>query len=96
MNPQIIDTIKIVLTTFICSSLIMPVMKQIAKHIGAIDMPRSEEGNRHIHKRPIPKLILPMTVLSRLLRLRKKTARLLWIGLWVLLPSRKKARFTMV
>ena len=56
MNPQIIDTIKIVLTTFICSSLIMPVMKQIAKHIGAIDMPRSEEGNRHIHKRPIPKL----------------------------------------
>ena len=31
-------------------------MKKIAHHIGAIDIPRSDEGNRHIHKRPIPKL----------------------------------------
>ncbi len=31
-------------------------MKRIAHHIGAIDMPRNDEGNRHIHTKPIPKL----------------------------------------
>lgn len=48
--------IKIVLTTFIFSALIMPLMKKIAHHIGAIDIPRNTEENRHIHKKPIPKL----------------------------------------
>lgn len=50
------NVIKIVLTTFIFSVLIMPVMKRVAHHIGAVDVPRDTEGNRHIHKKPIPKL----------------------------------------
>lgn len=53
---QILDASKIVLVTFICSALIMEVMKKIAVHIGAVDVPRSEEGNRHIHKIATPKL----------------------------------------
>lgn len=39
-------------TTFVFTALIMPFMIRIAKHIGAIDVPR----NRHIHKIPMPKL----------------------------------------
>jgi UDP-GlcNAc:undecaprenyl-phosphate GlcNAc-1-phosphate transferase len=31
-------------------------MKKIAAHIGAMDIPRSDEGNRHIHKNATPKL----------------------------------------
>ena len=53
---QILDACKIVLVTFICSALIMEGMKKIAAHIGAMDIPRSEEGNRHIHKQATPKL----------------------------------------
>ena len=49
-------SLKMVVITFIFSVLIMPVMKKIAHHIGAIDIPRRDEGNRHIHKKPIPKL----------------------------------------
>ena len=56
MNQQIIEILKIVITTFICSALIMPFMKRIAKHIGAIDIPRSDEGHRHIHTKATPKL----------------------------------------
>lgn len=56
MNEEMLSVIKIVLTTFLTSALIMPFMKKIAVHVGAIDIPRSEEGNRHIHKREIPKL----------------------------------------
>ena len=56
MNQQIIETLKIVITTFICSALIMPFMKRIAKHIGAIDVPRADEGHRHIHTKATPKL----------------------------------------
>ena len=56
MNTEIIETLKIVITTFICSALIMPFMKKIAKHIGAMDIPRSDEGNRHIHTKVTPKL----------------------------------------
>lgn len=49
-------SLQLVIITFIFSALIMPVMKRIAHHIGAIDIPRKDEGNRHIHKKPIPKL----------------------------------------
>ena len=31
-------------------------MRKVAVHIGAVDIPRSEEGNRHIHKKTTPKL----------------------------------------
>ena len=56
MNQQIIEILKIVIITFICSALIMPFMKRIAKHIGAMDIPRSDEGHRHIHTKATPKL----------------------------------------
>lgn len=38
------------------SAIIMIFMKKIAFHIGALDKPRDEEGNRHIHKKITPKL----------------------------------------
>ena len=56
MKADIYDASKIVLVTFIFSVLIMPIMKRVANHIGAIDKPRKEEGNRHIHKKAVPKL----------------------------------------
>ena len=56
MKIQILDACKIVLVTFICSALIMEAMKKIAAHVGAMDIPRSDEGNRHIHKKATPKL----------------------------------------
>ncbi len=48
--------ILITVVTFVVSWGLMPLMKWIANHIGAIDFPRKEEQNRHIHKKPIPKL----------------------------------------
>lgn len=56
MKLQILSASKIVLVTFLFSAVIMILMKKIAVHIGAIDIPRSEEEHRHIHKEPIPKL----------------------------------------
>ena len=53
---QILDASKIILVTFICSAVIMELMKRIAAHIGAMDIPRADEGNRHIHKISTPKL----------------------------------------
>ena len=56
LNSDVGFSLKVVIVTFISSVLIMPIMKKIAHHIGAIDIPRNSEGNRHIHKKPIPKL----------------------------------------
>lgn len=56
MKLQILSASKIVLVTFLFSAVIMILMKKIAVHIGTIDMPRSEEEHRHIHKEPVPKL----------------------------------------
>ena len=56
MKEQILDASKVVLVTFLASAILMQLMKKIAKHIDAIDRPRSDEGNRHIHKKEIPKL----------------------------------------
>ena len=56
INSDIGSALKIIIVTFICSIIITPIMKRMAHHIGAIDIPRSTEGNRHIHKKPIPKL----------------------------------------
>lgn len=56
MKVEILNATKIVLVTFIFSSIIMVLMKKIAVHIGAVDIPRSEEGHRHIHKKTTPKL----------------------------------------
>ena len=56
LSEDMILSLKMLLATFVFSACIMQVMKKVAHHIGAIDIPRSDEGNRHIHKRPIPKL----------------------------------------
>ena len=56
MKLQLLAASKIVLTTFIFSTLIMFLMRKVAVHINAMDMPTSDEGNRHIHKKPMPKL----------------------------------------
>ena len=56
MRTQILESSKIVLVTFLFSALIMILMKKVAVHIGAMDIPRTEEGNRHIHKVATPKL----------------------------------------
>lgn len=56
MRIQLISAAKIVLTTFIFSTIIMFLMRKIAAHVGAMDIPRTEEGHRHIHKKATPKL----------------------------------------
>ena len=56
MKLQILNASKIVLVTFIFSTLIMFLMRKIAIHVGAVDVPRAEEGHRHIHKVATPKL----------------------------------------
>ncbi len=50
MTKEIIESIKIIAVTFLCSAFIMPIMKKIAFHVNAIDIPRKDEENRHIHK----------------------------------------------
>ena len=56
MKLQLLSAMEIVLTTFLCSFLIMFGMRKIAIHIGAMDIPSSKEGKRHIHKKATPKL----------------------------------------
>lgn len=56
MRLQLIDASKIVIITFIFSMLIMFLMRKVAVHIGAVDIPTGKEGHRHIHKKTTPKL----------------------------------------
>ena len=56
MKLQLLTASKIVLVTFVFSAVIMFLMRKIAVHIGAVDIPREEEGHRHIHKKTTPKL----------------------------------------
>lgn len=56
MKYQLLMAFRIILVTFLFSSIIMFLMRKIAIHTGALDVPRSEEGNRHIHKKATPKL----------------------------------------
>ena len=56
MQHQILSALPIVLVTFICSLLLMYLMRKVAKHIGAMDIPRKDEENRHIHQKETPKL----------------------------------------
>ena len=55
MRNEILQSLGIIFTTFICSVIIMPFMKKLAWHVGAIDEPRAEEGHRHIHTKATPK-----------------------------------------
>ncbi len=45
-----------VITTFLVVAFLIPLIKKLAFHIGALDIPRNDEGNRHIHKNTTPKL----------------------------------------
>lgn len=56
MKIQLFYAARIVIVTFIFSALIMFLMRKIAVHINAMDIPTNAEGNRHIHKKPMPKL----------------------------------------
>ena len=56
MREQILSSSKIVLITFIFSAIIMILMKKVAVHIKALDVPNDNEGHRHIHKKTTPKL----------------------------------------
>ncbi len=57
MGDEIITRVFLmILTTFLVVALTMPFIKRLAFHIGALDVPRSEEGHRHIHKKTTPKL----------------------------------------
>ena len=56
MKYQLLIASRIVLVTFLFSAIIMFLMRKVAVHIGAIDIPRKEEGHRHIHKKETPKL----------------------------------------
>ena len=52
-NNYLDQIFLMVLTTFVFTALIMPLTIKVAKHIGAIDVPRD---NRRVHNKPIPKL----------------------------------------
>ncbi len=57
MGDEIITRVFLmILTTFLVVAFTMPFIKRLAFHIGALDIPRSEEGHRHIHKKTTPKL----------------------------------------
>lgn len=55
MRQEIITSIEIVVTTFLCSAFLMPLMKKIAVHVGAVDIPTTAEDHRHIHKKTTAK-----------------------------------------
>lgn len=55
MTNDIYNALKIVGITFLFSAIIMPLMKKIAFHIGAVDVPSTAEGHRHIHKKTTAK-----------------------------------------
>ncbi len=52
-NDYLDQIFLMVLTTFVFTSLIMPLTNIIANHIGAIDVPKDD---RRVHNKPIPKL----------------------------------------
>ena len=56
MKYQLLSASRIVLVTFVFSTIVMFLMRKVAIHINAIDRPTSAEGNRHIHKKETPKL----------------------------------------
>jgi len=53
LNTYLIEIILITLITFVFTTLIMPIVTKIAKHINAIDVPKD---NRRVHTKPIPRL----------------------------------------
>ena len=56
MKHQLLQSANIIGITFLCSAILMFLMRKVAVHIGAIDKPRDDEEHRHIHKVSTPKL----------------------------------------
>lgn len=56
LETDIKQALLITIVTFFTSVFMMPIMKWLANHIGAIDVPRDDENHRHIHKKATPKL----------------------------------------
>ena len=56
MIEHVKSILIMVLVSFLIVVCAIPIIKMIAKHVGAIDVPRHDDENRHIHKVPIPKL----------------------------------------
>ena len=56
MKQQLLQSSSIVLITFLCSTILMFLMRKVAVHIDAMDKPREDEEHRHIHKVSTPKL----------------------------------------
>ena len=56
MKEELLISSEIVLVTFLFSAVIMLLMRKVAYHIGAIDVPTEAEGRRHIHKKEVAKL----------------------------------------
>ena len=52
MSSNLLDNIKIIFIVFLFVACIIPFIKKMAFHIGAVDIP----GGRHIHDKIIPKL----------------------------------------
>lgn len=56
MQVEILSALRIILVTFLFSTIIMFLMRRIAVHVGAVDVARKDEMSRHIHKVSTPKL----------------------------------------
>ncbi len=52
MNSTILYSIKVIITTLLISAFSIPVVKKIAIHINALDIP----NERKVHKKPMPRL----------------------------------------
>jgi len=52
MSITINDAIKMVMITFLCSALLVPFIKKVAEHVGAVDQP----NKRKVHQGLIPRL----------------------------------------
>ena len=52
MNSTILYSIKVIITTLLIAAFYIPVVKKIAIHINALDIP----NERKVHKKPMPRL----------------------------------------
>ncbi|MBP3635506.1 MAG: undecaprenyl/decaprenyl-phosphate alpha-N-acetylglucosaminyl 1-phosphate transferase [Bacilli bacterium] len=52
MSSNLLDNLKIIFVVFLFVACIIPFIKKLAVHIGAVDIP----GGRHIHEKIMPKL----------------------------------------
>jgi UDP-GlcNAc:undecaprenyl-phosphate GlcNAc-1-phosphate transferase len=53
LKNYIVPIVPMILASFLCSLLLMPFIKRIAEHIGAMDIPKDD---RRVHTKPMPRL----------------------------------------